>query len=164
SPSRRWSWPTAWPAATCWRSPEPDRARHSRSRSRSWSASVRRSPRRAQWCSFPRASSRCRWPKSSPTSLGSRGSAWPPRTGVAGLARAYTRDPKGHEVEAPRETVDEAEHRFVSVTQDGKVKALVDLLQRESGSALVFVRTKRGADRLVHKLQTHGVEAAAMHG
>ena len=30
--------------------------------------------------------------------------------------------------------------------------------------ALVFVRTKRGADRLVRKLQHHDVTAAAMHG
>src|SRR5437763_3588051 len=83
---------------------------------------------------------------------------------VIALARAFTNDPRRHEVEAPRLTVDEAEHRFVPVTQDGKVRALADLLKSESGQALVFVRTKRGADRLVRKLQTHGVEAAAMHG
>src|SRR5207302_10872154 len=52
----------------------------------------------------------------------------------------------------------------VSVTQQGKVKALADLLTKESGTALVFVRTKRGADRLVAKLRMHGVSAAAMHG
>jgi len=83
---------------------------------------------------------------------------------VIGLARSYTNEPRRHEVEAPRLTVDEAEHRFVSVTQDGKVQTLVRLLQEESGTALVFVRTKRGADRLVTKLRGHGVEAAAMHG
>jgi ATP-dependent RNA helicase RhlE len=83
---------------------------------------------------------------------------------VSRLARAYTRGARRHEVAAPRLTVDEAEHRFVSVTQEGKVKALVDLLAAESGPALVFVRTKRGADRLVAKLHAHGVEAVAMHG
>jgi superfamily II DNA/RNA helicase len=35
---------------------------------------------------------------------------------------------------------------------------------RASESTLVFVRTKRGADRLVQKLSRHGVAAAAMHG
>jgi superfamily II DNA/RNA helicase len=84
--------------------------------------------------------------------------------GVGRIARAYTRAPRRHEVEAPRLTVDEAEHRFLSVTEDGKVKALADLLKEESGRALVFVRTKRGADRLVRKLRTHAVEADAMHG
>ena len=33
-----------------------------------------------------------------------------------------------------------------------------------AGLALVFVRTKRGADRLAEKLRGRGVEAAAMHG
>src|SRR5205807_8286516 len=61
-------------------------------------------------------------------------------------------------------TGDEAEHKFVPVTQDGKVKALADMLSNGSGPALVFVRTKRGADRLVRKLASHGVKAAAMHG
>jgi superfamily II DNA/RNA helicase len=85
--------------------------------------------------------------------------------GAAGqLARAYTNDPRRHEVESPRQTVDEADHRFVPVTQDGKVKALADLIRAEDGRALVFVRTKRGADRLVKKLAAHGVRAAAMHG
>jgi ATP-dependent RNA helicase RhlE len=80
------------------------------------------------------------------------------------LARAYTRGARRHEVASPRLTVDEVEHRFVPVTQDGKVKALADLLTKESGRALVFVRTKRSADRLVAKLHARGVEAAAMHG
>jgi ATP-dependent RNA helicase RhlE len=80
------------------------------------------------------------------------------------LARAYTRDARRHEVESPRQTVDEVDHRFVPVTESGKLRALADLLANESGTALVFVRTKRGADRLVTKLAAHGVRAAAMHG
>ena len=58
----------------------------------------------------------------------------------------------------------EIEHRFVPVTADTKVSALVELLQSERGLALVFVRTKRGADRLARKLAQQGVKAAAMHG
>src|SRR5438309_2212346 len=85
--------------------------------------------------------------------------------GTAGqLARAYTRDARRHEVESPRQTVDEAEHRFLPVTAEGKVRALTDFLAKEPGQTLVFVRTKRGADRLVHKLKAHGVPAEAMHG
>ena len=57
----------------------------------------------------------------------------------------------------------EIEHRFVSVTADSKVETLVEHI-REGGSTLVFVRTKRGADRLVQKLKRHGVRAVAMHG
>jgi superfamily II DNA/RNA helicase len=84
---------------------------------------------------------------------------------VGNLARAYTKDPVRHEIEGPRQTVEEVEHRFIPVGSDGKTQALVDLLKEpDRGLALVFVRTKRGADRLVQKLRAHGVKALAMHG
>ena len=85
--------------------------------------------------------------------------------GQAGnLAKAYTRDARRHEVESTRQTVDEAGHRFVPVTAHEKVKALVELLRGEEGPTLVFVRTKRGADRLVRKLHAQGMDAVSMHG
>jgi len=83
---------------------------------------------------------------------------------VGHLARAYTNDPRLHEVEPERQTVEEAMHRFIPVGQHEKVQALAELLSREQGPALVFVRTRRGADRLVKRLRPHGIEAAAMHG
>jgi len=83
---------------------------------------------------------------------------------VARLAAAYTREPVRHEVAAARVTVDEAEHRFLSVSEHTKVDALVELLQEEPGRSLVFVRTKRGADRLASKLKSRGLTVAAMHG
>jgi ATP-dependent RNA helicase RhlE len=84
---------------------------------------------------------------------------------VGALAHAYTTNPSRFETELPSQHSDgEVEHRFVSVTAADKVDRLVTLLAANHGLALVFVRTKRGADRLVHKLRGHGVEAAAMHG
>jgi ATP-dependent RNA helicase RhlE len=83
---------------------------------------------------------------------------------VGHLARAYTREPVRHEVEAKIQTVDEAGHRFVPVEMADKVETLLGLLRAEPGLALVFVRTKRGADRLVTKLRARGVDALAMHG
>lgn len=84
---------------------------------------------------------------------------------VGHMAKAYTRDAVLHEVASPRETVEEADHRFIPVDQGKKVDELVKLLhEAERGLALVFVRTKRGADRLVHKLKPHGIKAVAMHG
>ena len=58
----------------------------------------------------------------------------------------------------------EIDHQFVSVTPENKVEKLVELLQEERGLALVFVRTKRGADRLAQRLEKHQVRAVAMHG
>ena len=73
---------------------------------------------------------------------------------------------RGSRASCPRDrSSGEVDHRFVPVTPDTKVKTLVDLLHEdERGLALVFVRTKAGADRLVEKLRRHDVEAVAIHG
>jgi superfamily II DNA/RNA helicase len=83
---------------------------------------------------------------------------------VGALASRYTREPVLHEVASPKATVDEAEHRFIPVTEHTKVDALIELLSEEAGRALVFTRTKRGADRLATKLKARGLTVAAMHG
>jgi ATP-dependent RNA helicase RhlE len=84
---------------------------------------------------------------------------------VGKLARAYTDAPVRIEAELQHEqTPGEIDHHFVAVTPDTKVEKLVELLAAEDGKTLVFVRTKRGADRLVEKLARHGVRAVAMHG
>jgi ATP-dependent RNA helicase RhlE len=82
---------------------------------------------------------------------------------VGELARAYTNSPALIEGELNGSQPSEIEHRFVAVTADTKVETLAEHI-RENDSTLVFVRTKRGADRLVHKLARHGVKAASMHG
>jgi ATP-dependent RNA helicase RhlE len=84
---------------------------------------------------------------------------------VGDLAQAYTNDPSRFEARR-EETEDdgEIEHRFVAVTAEDKLDTLVDLLEAEPGLTLVFVRTKRGADRLADKLKRRNIPAAAMHG
>jgi superfamily II DNA/RNA helicase len=84
---------------------------------------------------------------------------------VGELARAYTSDPVRCEA-APIviEASEEVEHRFVSVKAEDKVSTLAELLREERGVALVFVRTRRGAERLVKKLAFHQVDAVAFHG
>ena len=53
----------------------------------------------------------------------------------------------------------------MSVSHDGKVDRLIaELTKAERGLTLVFVRTKRGADRLVKRLASSSVHAVAMHG
>jgi superfamily II DNA/RNA helicase len=85
---------------------------------------------------------------------------------VGELARRYTHFPARFEGELPAERrTGEIDHRFVPVTPDNKVSTLVDLLKQDDrGLALVFVRTKAGADRLVEKLRRHDVDAVAIHG
>ena len=85
---------------------------------------------------------------------------------VGELARRYTHFPARFEGELPADRrTGEIDHRFVPVTADTKVSTLVELLKHdERGLALVFVRTKAGADRLVEKLRRHDVDAVAIHG
>jgi superfamily II DNA/RNA helicase len=85
---------------------------------------------------------------------------------VGELARRYTHFPARFEGELPAERrTGQIDHRFVPVTPDNKVTTLVELLNdTERGLALVFVRTKAGADRLVEKLRRHDVDAVAIHG
>src|SRR6185312_13388289 len=73
---------------------------------------------------------------------------------VGELAQAYTQSPTRIEAELPSEQAPgEIDHRFVPVTHEGKIDTLVELLAAERGLALVFVRTKRGADRLARRLE-----------
>jgi superfamily II DNA/RNA helicase len=82
------------------------------------------------------------------------------------VAAAYTTGARSHIHAEPERAEPAIEHRFVRVaSQDAKLDHLVQQLAGEDvGRSLVFVRTKRGADRLVKRLGDHRVPAVAMHG
>ena len=86
--------------------------------------------------------------------------------GEAGrIAQRYANDPVTHQHgPTDRRTNAEIEHRFVQVTHEHRVTALVHELGQDRELTLVFVRTKHGADRLVKRLAAHGISAVAMHG
>ena len=86
--------------------------------------------------------------------------------GEAGrVAKAYTQDAVQHEHVPAQQRKADIEHRFRRVERDDRIKALVDELKADDRDlALVFVRTKRGADRLVKRLGNEGIPAVAMHG
>jgi superfamily II DNA/RNA helicase len=81
------------------------------------------------------------------------------------LAESYTNDARRHE-HVPTDTRKaDTEHRFMKVAHEAKVDTLVrELADKARGLTIVFVRTKRGADRLVQRLRAHDVTAVAMHG
>jgi superfamily II DNA/RNA helicase len=83
---------------------------------------------------------------------------------VGNLANKYTHNAARHEYRPPKHSEGTTEHRFVGVKHEHKLDTLVEHLDEERGRTLVFVRTKRGADRLVKRLKTRGVMAVAMHG
>jgi superfamily II DNA/RNA helicase len=79
------------------------------------------------------------------------------------LVNRYLTDPIQHEVVSNTQTVAAMEHRFLQVHQMDKVKVAAAVC-RHRQKALIFVRTKRGADRLVEQLDKEKVKAAAIHG
>ncbi len=79
------------------------------------------------------------------------------------LVRRYMRDPVLHEVVSETQDVDEMLHRFLKVHELDRIKVLAAISEGVSRT-LVFVRTKRGADKLVSQLKREGVAAAAIHG
>ncbi|HEX4521148.1 MAG TPA: DEAD/DEAH box helicase [Gaiellaceae bacterium] len=84
---------------------------------------------------------------------------------VGELARRYTHFAARFDTELPEERRSgDVDHKFIAVTPENKVQTLVDLLPGDEGLALVFVRTKAGADRLVDKLRRHDIDAVAIHG
>ena len=85
--------------------------------------------------------------------------------GEAGrIARQYTRDARRHEHVPTATSTAAVEHRFLAVERDERIDALVRELRGERDLALVFVRTKRGVDRLVKRLTREGVNVVGMHG
>jgi len=83
---------------------------------------------------------------------------------VGRLAARYTKDPILHEIIEDRPVIREALHRFISVPREEKVAVLTRELAGDRGPTLIFVRTKRGADRLAHRLKEQGFGAQALHG
>jgi superfamily II DNA/RNA helicase len=79
------------------------------------------------------------------------------------LVRRYMVDPVRHEVASDTKTVEEMTHVFLKVHEMDRVKVLAAIAGGVART-MVFVRTKRGADRLVSQLKREGVVADAIHG
>jgi superfamily II DNA/RNA helicase len=82
---------------------------------------------------------------------------------VGALVRRYQHDPVFHEVASAQVTVEEMTHRFLQVHELDKIKVAA-AITRHNRRTLMFVRTRRGADRLALQLAREGVRAAAIHG
>ena len=84
---------------------------------------------------------------------------------IGQVAQTYTQNARRHVHTPAVERKADVKHRFVHLAHADKVDTLIrELNETERGRTLVFVRTKRGADRLVQRLGKSGIKAAAMHG
>jgi ATP-dependent RNA helicase RhlE len=91
-------------------------------------------------------------------------SATMPRA-ISDLAAQMLRDPIRLAVAPAAATADRIEQRLIRVDRAAKPTVLIDVLRREMiDRALIFTRTKHGADKVVRGLVRAGISAHAIHG
>lgn len=84
---------------------------------------------------------------------------------VEGLALSILHQPESVKVDPVSSTVDKIEQSLYLVDKANKKYLLASLLRKPGvESALVFTRTKHGADRVVRELSKAGILAKAIHG
>ena len=84
---------------------------------------------------------------------------------VAALARELLKDPVRVDVSPKEMTVKEVDQRVVMVGNGDKQRMLEHLLRDDEVSrAIVFTRTKHGANKVARKLEKAGIGAEAIHG
>jgi superfamily II DNA/RNA helicase len=82
---------------------------------------------------------------------------------VRTLVREYMTEPAIHTIESRGDLVETQEHRFVGVHHMDKAKVAAAIIN-SSKRCLVFVQTKRAADRVARELADEGINVAKTHG
>jgi ATP-dependent RNA helicase RhlE len=83
---------------------------------------------------------------------------------VREIVRDYVRNPVRVEIGQTSKPSDQVELRAITVMQDQKLGLLDQMLREETGTFLVFSRTKHGADRISKKLERLGHDVDVIHG
>ncbi len=84
---------------------------------------------------------------------------------IKALAQSFLSNPVQVAVTPENTTVDKIKQRIVRVDKNKKTYLLIQLItDGDWQQALVFTRTKHGANRLTKKLIEKGISAAAIHG
>ena len=91
-------------------------------------------------------------------------SATMPRA-IVDLAGTFLHEPVQVEVSPEAPTVERIAQKVMFVAKADKRRLLADIIKHENvEQAIVFTRTKHGANRLVKMLDREGIEAMAIHG
>jgi ATP-dependent RNA helicase RhlE len=84
---------------------------------------------------------------------------------IAKLAAAILREPLKINIAPIQETTALIKESVCFVPRKGKTAKLAQLIEgRSAARAIVFTRTKHGADRVARQLHQHGIKAEAIHG
>ncbi|MHB8505264.1 MAG: DEAD/DEAH box helicase, partial [Acidimicrobiales bacterium] len=79
------------------------------------------------------------------------------------IVRRYLRDPARHEVPGDEDTNGDVTHLWWRTTPEERTAVTAELV-RSHAPAMVFCRTRHGADRLCRRLEAAGVTTAPVHG
>ncbi|WP_326721002.1 MULTISPECIES: DEAD/DEAH box helicase [unclassified Streptomyces] len=80
------------------------------------------------------------------------------------LVKMFLTDPVVHSVDPSAGTVTTMEHHVLHVADETDKKAVALRIAARDGRVILFVDTKRGADRFTKRLLANGVRASALHG
>jgi len=80
------------------------------------------------------------------------------------ISEKYLNNPERVAVGSLSSPIEKIKQETFQVTQDKKYHELINQLVERSGSILVFVKTKHGADKIVKRLKYDGHSADAIHG
>ena len=84
---------------------------------------------------------------------------------IVKLSQSILTDPERVQIDAENSAAETVEQKIYSVRQNDKKDLLVHILQDESiYNALVFTRTKFGADKVERHLRNNKIKAEAIHG
>ncbi|MBM7438362.1 DEAD/DEAH box helicase [Streptomyces sp. HB132] len=80
------------------------------------------------------------------------------------LVKMFLTDPVVHSVDPSAGAVTTMEHHVLHVVDETDKKAVATRIAAREGRVIMFVDTKRAADRFAKRLLASGVRAAALHG
>lgn len=80
------------------------------------------------------------------------------------VSRQYLNNPHKITIGKANQAAPEIEQEFINVTEGLKYTELDTQLNSKDGTVIVFVKTKRGADKLARSLKNDGHKAEAIHG
>ncbi|MFI8432324.1 DEAD/DEAH box helicase [Streptomyces sp. NPDC079020] len=80
------------------------------------------------------------------------------------LVKMFLTDPVVHSVDPSAGAVTTMEHHVLHVADETDKKAVATKIAAREGRVIMFVDTKRAADRFAKRLLASGVRAAALHG
>ncbi len=80
------------------------------------------------------------------------------------ISQKYLNNPERISVGPLSTPIEKIKQETFKITQDKKYHELINQLVERSGSILVFVKTKHGADKIVKRLKYDGHKADAIHG